>query len=665
MTDALPARSRAAALPLQPTLNKRLQRALGQDWNVAYVFMAPTVILMGGLIAYPFLRALYISFTNTTTRDIGPFVGLMNYRNLWADIFFRRSVAITAKFTIASVFLKAIVGILASVLLNRLGNKAAFWTGLVLLPWIMPDIVRAITWKSLLDPLYGGISRLLLTLGLITRPLPFLTGVDTALPTIIMVNLWQGIPFFTINLLAGLKAIDAELYEAASIDGASAWRQFLHITLPGLRYVLIVVTLLSTIWTFNTFGLIFLLTGGGPMDATKVYSILAYNYAIGGLRYGPGIAVSMTMAPVLGIFIIILGRYMMSGRRLYASESVDRGPSALGQALSLVAWPFRMLLRLVVWLFWLLNDLVESLFGAIGALLARVFPASQDHASVVRRRRRARRFSKALPIAVLVLLIMFELLPFYWVIVTAFKTELQITRFENVGWPIPWSLMQFERLLGPARNFMVWLKNTVTISCITPFISTIVASLSAYALTRLRWKGAGAFSNSVLVAYLMPGIMMIIPLYGLFTRLRLTNSLFTLILSYPTFGLPFAIWLMMGYYSSIPEELEAAALIDGCNRFQTFFKVVLPLTKPALLAVALFGVTQAWSEFLFAYVFITSESKMTVPVGLAQMIIGDVLPWGELSAAALLMAVPVLLLYSLGQRFMVAGLTAGAVKGGG
>ena len=665
MTDALHAQPRAAAPSLQPSLTKRLQRTLGQDWNVAYIFMAPTVILMGGLIAYPFLRALYISFTNTTTRDIGPFVGLLNYKNLWTDIFFRRSVVITAQFTLSAVFLKLIAGILASVLLNRLGGKAAFWTGLVLLPWIMPDIVRAITWKSLLDPLYGGVSRLLITLGLISKPLPFLTGVDTALPTLIMVNLWQGIPFFTINLLAGLKAIDVELYEAAAIDGATSWRQFLHITLPGLRYVIIVVTLLSTIWTFNSFGLIFLLTGGGPMDATKVYSILAYSYAIGGLRYGPGIAVSMTMAPVLGIFIIILGRYMMSGRRLYATESATQGPSALSQVLAVIGWPFKMLLRAVVALFWLINDLVERAIGGFGALIGRIVRAPQDHESLVRRRKRARQWGKVLPIVVLILLIMFELLPFYWVIVTAFKSELQITRFDNVGWPTPWTLEQFHRLLGPARNFVVWLKNTVTISCITPFISTIVASLSAYALTRLRWKGAGAFSNSVLVAYLMPGIMMIIPLYGLFTRLRLTNSLFTLILSYPTFGLPFAIWLMMGYYSSIPEELEAAALIDGCNRFQTFFKVVLPLTKPALLAVALFGVTQAWSEFLFAYVFITSESKMTVPVGLAQMIIGDVLPWGELSAAALLMAVPVLILYSLGQRFMVAGLTAGAVKGGG
>lgn len=638
----------------------RLEGWFGKDWRVAYIFMAPTVILMGGLIAYPFLRAFYISFTNTTSLEIGPFVGLTNYVNLWKDIFFRRSVMVTAKYTISSVTLKLFVGILAAVLLNRLGGKYGLLTGLVLLPWIMPEIVRALTWKGLLDPLYGGFNRGLVELGIISKPLPFLTGIDTALPTIIMINLWQGIPFFTINLLAGVKAIDLELYEAAAIDGASKWRQFLHITLPGLRYVIIVVTLLSAIWTFNSFGLIFLLTGGGPMDATKVYSILAYQYAIGGMRYGPGIAVAMTMAPVLGIFIIILGRYMMSGRRLYEDSSEREMTGPLAAILSAIVWPFRMLIRLAVALFWLINNTIERILEAAGKALA----PPKGKIDYKRQARRRRWNAQILPLAGLILLVIFELAPFYWVIVTAFKTELQITLFEKVLWPTPWSLVQFERLFSPARNFLVWLKNTIIISVISPLVSTLVASLGAYALTRLRWKGAGTFSRVVLVAYLMPGVMMLIPIFQLFTTLHLTNSLWGLAIAYPTFGLPFAIWLMMGYYSSIPEELEAAALIDGCNRFQAFFRVVLPLTKPALMAVALFGVTQAWSEFLFAYVMIHSESRMTLPVGLAQMIIGDVLPWGELCAAALIMAIPVLTLYSLGQRFMVAGLTAGAVKGG-
>jgi len=649
----------AATLARRTLRKKRFELVLGRDWRVAYALMAPTVILMGGLIGYPFLRAFYISFTNTTSLNIGPFVGLTNYINLWKDIFFRRSVMVTAKYTLSAVSLKIVAGILASILLNRLPGKFAFLTGLVLLPWIMPEIVRAITWKSLLDPMYGGLNKGLVSLGLVDKPLPFLSGVDTALPTLIVINMWQGIPFFTINILAGLKSIDTSLYEAAAIDGATKWRQFLHITLPGLRYVLIVVGLLSTIWTFNSFGLIFLLTGGGPMDASKVYSILAYQYAIAGMRYGPGIAVSMTMAPVLGIFIVILGRYMMTGRRLHEEEAPEPGPVA--RFLTALVWPIRMVFRAIMWVFWFLNDTIERVIEGIKRLFAR----EESEEQFAKRMRRARWSNSILPVTTLILLIMFELLPFFWVIITAFKGELQITRFENIYWPKPWTLIQFKTLIGPTRNFFVWLKNTLLISVTSPFISTAVASMGAYALTRLNWKGSAAFSRTVLVAYLMPGIMMLIPIYALFSKLHLTNTLLGLIISYPTFGLPFAIWLMMGYYSSIPEELEAAALIDGCNRFQTFYKVVLPLTKPALLAVTLFGVTQAWSEFLFAYVMIFSESKMTLPVGLAQMIIGDVLPWGELSAAALIMAVPVLTLYSLGQRYMVAGLTAGAVKGGG
>jgi multiple sugar transport system permease protein len=330
-----------------------------------------------------------------------------------------------------------------------------------------------------------------------------------------------------------------------------------------------------------------------------------------------------------------------------------------------IAWPFKMLFRGLTALFWVINNTIENVLAAIGRAIAGETSRSLTPAQRAARARRRRTTSQILPMFTLALLIAFELLPFYWVIVTAFKSELQITRFENVLWPQPWTLDQFKSLLGPKYNFVIWLRNTAFISLITPVISTLVAALGAYALTRLRWRGANLFSRSVLVAYLMPGIMMLIPMVQLFTRLRLNNSLWALVIAYPTSGLPFAIWLMMGYYSSIPEELEAAALIDGCNRFQAFFRVVLPLTRPALMAVAMFGVTQAWSEFLFAYVIIHSESKMTVPVGLAQMIIGDVLPWGELCAAAILISIPVLTFYILGQRFMVAGLTAGAVKGGG
>jgi multiple sugar transport system permease protein len=656
--------AKPVALP-QPTssLGKRLKSLLGPDWREAYLFILPAVVLLCLVVVYPFLRAFYTGFTRTTSLEIGPWIGMQNYINLYKDSFFRDSVRITATYTFAAVFFKFIVGMTAALLLHRMKRFGTIFTGLVLLPWIMPEVVRAITWKGLLDPIYGMVSPILKDLGLIEKSIPFLGDPKLALPSVVMVNLWAGIPFFTILLVAGLKAIDKELYEASSIDGASAWRQFLHVTLPGLKYVIIVETLLSTIWTFNGFTQVFLLTGGGPVGATKIYSIFAIE-AARSFRIGVAVAAAMSMVPFLGILILILGRYMMATQTGQEVSSVEDARGPVTEFFYLLTWPFRMLLALLVRAFWLVNDVVERIVAGIGAFLRRLFFRTDDIHMQVRRAKAARRWVTLVAGVVLFGLLVFELFPFYWVFITSFKTDLQNTTFTSIYWPKPWTLGQYKALLGPGRNFLVWYRNTLTVAIITPLISTLVASLGAYGIVRLRWRGSRLFSSGVLVAYLMPGVLLVISIFQIFTRMGLTNRLEGLMIAYATFALPFAMWLMMGYYASIPRELEDAGLIDGCNRFQVFFKIVLPLTKPALMAIFLFGVTAAWHEYLFAYVLITRESLMTLPVGLGQMIIGDVLPWGELTGASFLMAVPVFLIYTVGQKFMVQGLTAGAVKGG-
>jgi multiple sugar transport system permease protein len=259
-------------------------------------------------------------------------------------------------------------------------------------------------------------------------------------------------------------------------------------------------------------------------------------------------------------------------------------------------------------------------------------------------------------------LLIFELLPFYFVFITSFKSSLQIQQIKDMFWPNPWTLEHFQFLFTQVP-FVNWYANTVMVSTVVTIISLFAASLGAYALVRLKWRGSSLLGTSVLIAYLMPTVMMFIPLYAILTQLHIINSQMALIVTYPSIVLPFATWLLMGYYRSIPEELEDAAMIDGCNRFQTYYKVVLPLILPALLAVAMFSITQAWNEFLYAKTFLRSEEVLTLPVGLGQLIAGDVQPWGELMAASLLTALPVVIIYMLGQKFMLAGLTAGSVKG--
>ena len=637
-----------------------LKELLGRDWMAAYVFVFPTILLMGGLIAYPLLRAVYMSFTNTVTLQIGPWVGLQNYETVWTDPNFRSSVRNTVVYTFWSVFFKFWLGLACALLLHRLKRFGGILTAAILLPWIVPSVVAAVAWKGLLDPVYGGINQFLLQLGLVEKGFPWLGDFKTAMPSLIMVNVWGGIPFFVINLLAGLKAIDKEYYEAATIDGANAWRTFLHITLPGLRYVIIVAVLLSTIWTFNSFDMIFLLTGGGPVNATRVFSVLAFE-AFGAARYGVAVAIAITMAPILLVFIFVLGRHM-SASSYQEDRSTSEAPGLMARLGSLITWPLRMIVRAGLGLFFLLNDAVERLFELVGKTFSRLMIGQSQ-----RSQRNARRFGQTLfgilAAVLLLAFVLFELLPFYWTLITAFKSTRQVTAFESVFWPAPWTMEQFETLFGPTRKFVLWYKNTLIVSIISTVVSVIVAAMGGYGLTRLRWRGANLFSSSVLIAYLMPAIMMFIPMYQIFTALRLTNSLAGLMVAYPVFVLPFATWLMMGYYASVPKEMEEAALIDGCNHYQAFWNVVLPLVLPALMAAAMFAITLAWKEFIFAYIFLSKDRLYTLTIGMAQMVVGDVLPWGELSAAALLMSIPVAALYIIGQRFMVAGLTAGAVKG--
>ena len=633
---------------------KQSQRILGRDWPTAYLFVGLTVLLLGTIKAYPFFRALWYSFHNVVGFRVGEFVGLHHYIALWGDDRFVRAVGVTLTFTAASVVLKLALGMSASLLLHNVPRLGAFFGGLLLVPYVIPEVVRALAWRMILDPIFGGLNHIFVYgLGVLEKGYPWLSDPNTALPAVILVNVWAGTPFTIILLTAGLKGIDAEQYDAASVDGAGRWRRFLHVTLPGLRYVTIVATLLSTISTFNGFTLTYLLTGGGPYGATRMYPILAFEYAVAGFRTSAGVAVAMMAAPVMLALSLILARYMLRRDDARSSTGED---GVVWRALMALLWPVRLLLRVPIALFWVLNDLAERAADAVWRAL---WPA--DRAAAVSGAV-GRRVVYAILYTLLAAIVLFEVFPIYFMLVTAFKSELQIQQVRGMFWPDPWTLEQFV-FLFTRINFVEWYRNTAFVAISSTAISVLVASLGAYGMVRLRWRGSSTLGASVLVANLMPGALMVIPMYIILAQLRLINTHWALLVTYPSFVLPFATWLMMGYYRSIPEEVEDAALIDGCNRFQAFFLVVLPLVRPALLAVALFSFTASWNEFLYAFTFLRTGSLHTLPVGLSQLIVGDIQPWGLLMAASLLTAIPMAVVYMVGQRLMVAGLTAGSVKG--
>jgi multiple sugar transport system permease protein len=263
---------------------------------------------------------------------------------------------------------------------------------------------------------------------------------------------------------------------------------------------------------------------------------------------------------------------------------------------------------------------------------------------------------------VLGVLLLMVLFPFYWMTITSFKSEDQMRSLVSMFWPSPVVFENYEQLLRKT-DFTSWFANSAIVAVSSTLLATGVGTIGAYALARLRFLGRSFMSSATLITYLVPPSILFIPLYAQIRTLGLSDSLAGLIAAYPSFTVPFVTWLLMGYFESIPVELEESAMIDGATRFGAFRRIILPLAAPGVLAAALYAFTQAWNEFLYALVFITDVKQRTLPVGLSSFITGDVYGWGYLMAGAVLTTVPVIVVYIYLQKYMVEGLTAGSDKG--
>jgi len=264
-----------------------------------------------------------------------------------------------------------------------------------------------------------------------------------------------------------------------------------------------------------------------------------------------------------------------------------------------------------------------------------------------------------LPLAVFLVVLLF---PFYWMTMTSFKPDAELlNRDTSPFWIVSPTLTHFEKLLFHT-SYPEWMWNTIVVSVVATFTSLAASVLAAYAIERLRFRGAKSVGLSIFFAYLVPPSILFIPLASIVVDLGLFDTRWALILTYPTFLIPFCTWLLMGYFRSIPYELEECALIDGATRWQILVRIVLPLAVPGLISAGIFAFTLSWNEFIYALTFVSSSEVKTVPVGVVtELVDGDVYHWGPLMAGALLGSFPVAILYSFFVEYYVSGLT-GAVK---
>jgi multiple sugar transport system permease protein len=254
------------------------------------------------------------------------------------------------------------------------------------------------------------------------------------------------------------------------------------------------------------------------------------------------------------------------------------------------------------------------------------------------------------------------LFPFYWMVMTSFKPDEELlSKAANPFWISHPTFAHFEKLLFHTE-YPEWMWNTILVSTVATFTSLAASVFAAYSIERLRYQGSKQVGLAIFLAYLVPPSILFIPLAAIVFQLGLFDTRWALILTYPTFLIPFCTWLLMGYFRTIPYELEECALIDGATRWQVLTKIILPLAVPGLISAGIFAFTLSWNEFIYALTFISSSETKTVPVGvITELVEGDVYHWGSLMAGALLGSLPVAVLYSFFVEYYVSGMT-GAVK---
>jgi multiple sugar transport system permease protein len=260
--------------------------------------------------------------------------------------------------------------------------------------------------------------------------------------------------------------------------------------------------------------------------------------------------------------------------------------------------------------------------------------------------------------------LLFAFFPFYFMLVTSFKLDDELYDLQAIPfWISKGIVLSHYKYLLSQTNFLIWLRNSLFVCLLSTTISVVVAILAAYSLARIKFRGANSFGTAIFITYLVPTALLFIPLSQVVTALGLTDTVWALVVTYPTFLVPFATWLLLGYFRGVPTEVEECAMVDGCTRLQSLFKVVLPMAVPGIICAILFAFTLSWNEFIYALTFVSSTANKTITAGVTvELIRGDIFYWGELMAGAMLGSVPIVLVYVFFLDYYVSGLTAGAIK---
>ena len=582
-----------------------------------YLYVLPAIVVMLVVIAYPIYYTIDLSFFKTPPGlqlSDKIFVGLDNYTAiLTSDVFWRVTLN-TVIWTLASTLIAFVLGFAAALALHRDFIGRGMLRAILIIPWVISAVAASYIWKWIYHSDFGIIGAVLVQLGLADRPPNFIDSVSTVLPSLIVVNIWREFPFAMIMMMAGLQTVPDQLLRAAQVDGATRMAALLARHLPASERRL---------------------DGDDPAARGGELQFLHHSLDHDRRR-------SVERLPHLD----------------HAHLRARLRAPALGRGVGLFGAPVHHPDDAGLFLRACAQRRTSREAGRMSSI-------AETAPSTARRRKRIDGWRWAGRIF-LVFMLLYTAVPMVWMLLTSIKSGFAAMQFPPQWWPDEPTLASYQKLLDPqnsvGQDFLRFFWNSLFVSTVTTILSVIVAVPAAYAFSRFSFPGRNFLFFSVLLRNMFPAVIFLVPLFILMRLLGLVNTHGSLVLTYLTFGLPLAIWLLKGFYDNIPVQLEQAARIDGATRFQAFLLIVMPLSVPGIIATAIYSFIGAWNEYIYAYTFLSKNDQLTLPVGIQRFFSENTTDFPGLMAASFMMSVPVVVLFLVLQKYFVRALTEGAVK---
>jgi len=633
--SAVASEAQAPPVPKKRRRSGRLRPPL-----FAYLATMPTLLTVLLVVGLPLAYSVWLAAhkMNAITRK-NTFVGFDNFRTVLSEQSFWNAFYRTAYFVGFTLVWTTILGIVIALLLNKAFRGRGFMRSIMLVPWAMAPVSIGVLWSFIYAGDVGTLNAILNDLGLGSWATAWLGNGTRALNLVALTHVWNQTPLTALLILAGLQSMPASLHKAAMLDGAGPATRFFKITLPWLKPTLLFVTILATINALMAFDIIWIMTRGGPGEATTVFAWLGYVYSFQFMRFGQGAAM-LYMLTGLSFFLAIV-YVLILGPRLRGAPKF-KGPSAPDSEIAVrITRPYSIQARPLKKP--IISLKLRRTLSSVGflALVAVVFVWS------------------ALPV---LLLLVMSITPASDLVRTPPSVIPSRITFEN-----------FRAILLPeggttsvqAKRVPLSLMNSFIVGAITVGIALAMAPFAGYVFAR--WPRARLFQAglwSMLLTRMTPALTLVLPFFVIYRTIDLIDTRTGLIIAHLSILLPLIAWMMKSTFESVPRSLDSAAKVDGCSHFQMMVRVLLPVVRPGLMAAAIFGFLVSWNEFLFAVILTSSPEAQTIPVVLSGFLAqARFHEYGPMFAASVLSVLPPVIVAFVFQRYLVQGALSGAVKG--